>query len=150
MPHHRTTIRNALATAFAGVSFTVYSERQDRLAEELRPAGILSLTSTEEDSTRRSMGWSVEHAQTVLIELHAHASTGVEVAVALDAMELEIETALEGGDGGTLGGIVELIEPAGSELEYSREQTSVVGVRTLTYTASWRAPFGNPDQPEAS
>lgn len=148
MPHHRTTIRNALATAVSGVGFTVFPERQDRIDSTLRPCAVMSLTSADEDSTRRKMGWSIEHAQTVLFELHADAPTGREVAEAIDAMELAIEAAVAGSDGGQLGGLVLLIEPAGSELEMSREQSTVVGVRSVSYTASWRAPFGQPDNPE--
>ena len=82
MAHHRTTIRNALVAAFSSVTFTVYSERVQRLDETLRPAAILTLTATEEEASRRSMGWKVEHLQTVVIELHAHAANGLLVAEA--------------------------------------------------------------------
>lgn len=150
MPHHRTTIRTALITAFGSLTFPVYSERRDRLDAVTRPCAILTMTADEEDTTRRTTGWTVEHVQTVLIELHVNASTGVEAAEAIDAMELEIEGAIAGSDGGTLGGIVELVEPGGSDIEFSREQDSIVAVRSLTYVASWRARFGQPDNPETS
>ena len=149
MPHHRTTIRNALVTATAGLTYAVFPERQDRIDDTLRPCAVLSLTGTEEELSRRTMGWRVDHEQTALFELHVDAPNGRTAAESLDAMELELEAALAGGDGGTLGGIVELIEPAGSELEMSREQQSVVAVRSVTYTISWRALFGQPDTPEA-
>lgn len=151
MAHNRTQIRTAVvALLTAGVtSATVYSERRNRIDSTMRPLAIVSLGASDPEAAQRAMGqpaYMVEHSQQITVEIHTEAADGQIAAEAVDQIELEIEGALASDL--TLGGLVEIIEPASSELEMLTDQDRVIAVRSVSYTAPWRAAFGTPDTPE--
>lgn len=150
--HARAQVRAALAAVLGGLATpaAVYMERRNRLDPGLLPAVVVALTDCEAQPGDRTMdagdGFVVEWAQTVVVEIHATGRDGDVVAPVLDQVELEVETAL--GADPSLGGLLELLEPTSSALDMTTDQDRTLGVRSITYTATWRAPFGAPDQPE--
>ncbi len=151
MAHNRTQIRDALVGLLTATvtSATVYSERRNRIDSTMRPLVIVSLGTDDSDASRRAMGqpvYQVEHAQVLTVEIHTDAADGQVAAEAIDQIQLEIEGALASDL--TLGGLVEIIEPVGSELEMLTDQDRVIAVRSCNYLLPWRAPFGTPDIPE--
>lgn len=151
MAHNRSQIRDAvvgLLTASVS-SATIYSERRNRIDSTMRPLVIVSLGTDDPDASRRAMGqpvYQVEHAQVLTVEIHTEAADGQVAAEAVDQIQLEIEGALASDL--SLGGLVEIIEPAGSELEMLTDQDRVIAVRSCNYVLPWRAEFGAPDTPE--
>lgn len=150
--HNRTAIRNAVvALLTTGVtSAAVASERRNRIDSTIRPLCIVALGDDAYSADEMAMGqpaYDVEHAQTVTIEIHVDAATGAECAEEIDQIELEVEAALASDL--ELGGLVENIVPAGSEMETSTDQDRVIAVRSVAYVAPWRCTFGAPDTPES-
>jgi len=90
--------------------------------------------------------YQVEHAQVLTVEIHTEAADGQIAAESVDQVQLEVEGALASDL--SLGGLVEIIEPAGSELEMLTDQDRVIAVRSVNYVLPWRAAFGTPDIPE--
>ena len=116
----------------------------------MRPLVIVSLGEDTQDTGLATMGdpiYDVEHAQALDCEIHVEAADGDSCAKAIDQIELEIEAALASDL--TLGGICEIIYPAGSELEMLTEQDRVIAVGSVAYVVPWRCPFGAPDPPAA-
>lgn len=151
MAHNRTQIRDAVMTLLTpGVtSATVYSERRHRIDSTIRPLVIVSLGEDAQDIGQAAMGqpvYEIEHVQVVTCEIHVEAATGVECAVEIDQIELEVEQSLASDL--TLGGICEIIYPIASELEMQTEQDRVIAVRSVNYSIPWRCAFGSPDIPE--
>ena len=152
MAHNRTAIRNAIVALLEAIptptALAVYAERRRRLDATLMPCIIISLGTDALDPTDRALGapYTIEHEQAVTLELHAAGSDGDVVADQIDAMELEVETALASDL--NLGGLCELVQPLSSELEMESAQDTVIGVRSLSYITPWRATFGSPDIPE--
>jgi len=152
--HNRQAIRDALAIALAGVSATLYVEPRRRVDVESLPAVMVSLGDDEADEDESAMAaagstWTVEHRQNVNIEIMGSGvgdTAGRTVADAIDDLEVEIEAAVAADT--TLGGICEIIAPAGSTYETNADGETVIAVRTVAYLAIWRAVFGSPDTPE--
>lgn len=150
MPHIRTQLRDNLETQLSGLVTpqSVLFEFRQRLDVKDMPAVLVSLTSTEAQPGSFTMGnnYEVEQIQTVVVELHATAATGPEVAQILDQLDFEVEQAL--GTDLSVGGVLENIWPGSSDLEVNVDQDIVAGVRTISYQAIWRAKFGAADTPE--
>ena len=151
MAHNRTQIRDAVVTLLQATvtSATIYSERRNRIDSVMRPLCIVSMGSDDPDVSQRAMGqptYMVEHAQVMTVEIHTEATDGQIAAEAIDQIQLEVEGALASDL--SLGGLVEMIEPAGSELEMLTDQDRVIAVRSVNYSLPWRAKFGTPDEPE--
>lgn len=145
--HNRTAIRSALETLLGSLTFTVYIEHPGtRIDSALRPLGILALNSDPAEEFTMREPPKVTRAQELVVELHADGATGKLVAEQIDAMELELETALASDL--TLGGLCQSIYPVVSEMEWEDAQDRVIGQRTVNYTIYWRSAFGSPDTPE--
>lgn len=150
MPHVRTQIRDAIETALSSlvVTQTVFIERKLRVSASDFPAVAVEMSGDETEADMTVMGspFVVETSQAVMIEFHANGPDGKAVSETIDAMQLEVEAALAADL--TLGGILENLVPVGSQVEYSTDQDTVVGVRAAIYNAIWRSAFGSPDTPE--
>lgn len=153
MAHVRTQLRDAVMTALAGLvtPLAVYSERRHNLSPELLPAVIVYLTQAEESDDLQTMQagsvmFHVETEQTLLVELHASDADGQSVCETIDQMELEVEQALAADV--SLGGLAEIVAPAGSSIETSVDQDRVIAVRAVSYTIPWRRVFGDADTAE--
>ena len=154
MPHARATMRDAIQAAMAGnvTLATVYMERRNRLDPSMLPAVVISLTDSEpqtDEFTMRSPLYECDNQQAINIEIQAAGEPGDDgllVAEAIDAIEVEVETAMA--EDLTLGGAAEMVYPGGSVYETNVDQDRVLGVRVIQYLAPWRHTFGSPDQPE--
>ena len=148
--HIRTQVRDAIEAALSGlVNATAYMERKHRMDAGLLPAVLVYLTDCEpQDDMRATTGpFTTETVQTLVCELHAEGVDGKSVAEAIDAMESEVETALAGD--AALMALIEILEPAGSQIEMNSEQDRVLGVRSVSYNVTWRHVFGAPETPES-
>lgn len=150
MAHIRTQLRDGLEAQLTGLATpnVILYEFRHRVDVSDMPAVLVSLTNTEPQPGEFTMGnpYEIENQQTVLIEMHATASTGRECMETLDQLELEVEAALASDL--TVGGILENIWPGTSELEVNVDQDIVAAVRSNSYIAIWRAQFGAADTPE--
>ncbi len=147
--HGRAQIRAALVTALTpALTGTFYSERAHRLEPGLLPAILLRMgeDSAQDDQRTQGVPFTVERQQTITIELHAAGANGGVVASSLDAMDAEVEQLIAAEP--SLEAIVELIAPSESAVEMNVEQDRVLGVRVVTYIATWRHAFGAPETPE--
>lgn len=149
MAHIRTQIRGMILTALQGMATprAVYDERRVRVDTSLVPLVILSLGQSDvvDEGATMEEGWTLETDQTVTIELHTTADTGADVADELDQLELEAEAALSALNGGS---VMTKIGPTSSTFDTSVEGDRVIGVRTLSWTATYSHVLGAADTPE--
>lgn len=147
MAHVRTQLRQAVATALTGLATpaNVYAERRHRLDVSEMPLIIFSLQGDTAQADERAMGqpFTVERDSELVLELHAMGVSGEAVSDTLDQMELESEQALVAA--WESWGLLEILAPSTSEIEFSVDQDRVAGLRSVTYIATWRSDFGSPD-----
>jgi hypothetical protein len=127
----------------------VQAERRHRLDATEVPAVLVSTTEDATQPGERSMGtgpYDMETDQNISIELHAQGTDGETVAETLDQLDLEVEQALAADI--SLGGILEILTQSESAVEFNADQDVVLGVRVVTYVATWRHTFGDADTPE--
>ena len=149
MAHGREQIRNAVAVALGAVtSGTVYMERANRLEPSDLPGILVYMGDDTQQAGERAMGsmYDVEVDQTILVELHAAGATGVDVALAIDAMDEDVEQLLAGDS--ALNGLLDILVRESSTMTMSTEQDRVIALRAVTYVATWRHVFGAPETPE--
>lgn len=132
MAHARTTIRGLIVSALTGIA-TVTANR----VHPYFTLPSLNVVTVDEEVTEHLHGLQTRELS-VDIEIRVKATDDLDDA--LDALAVQVETALADGLAGTKD-----VTLAGTEIEYDDESEQPVGLARLTYIITYNCDPGDPE-----
>lgn len=133
MPHQRQLIRDAVVTALTdstAAGANVEASRQVSLRTDTLPF-IAVYTPSETADDQSTAPRELQRTLQVVVQGHVRATTGTTVAVAMDDLSLEIETAMHADR--FFAGVALDSTLTGTELELGEEGDRETGICRLTY-----------------
>lgn len=147
MPHVRTQIRNAVATALTGVATTgarVFPSRVWPLEETDLPALLVYAVSDPVDEEQLTIGRPRKLTRELALMVDARAAGSVGLDDTLDQIEAEVIAALALDP--TLGGIAKDVLFTGAEIDFDTAEAPV-GANKMTFRVTYRHREDDPNTP---